>query len=343
MENNEQHFKAFKKLVEQRIKSYGPPQRERDAGHQRKLMGDLLDLEEKFKDTLIKSKYSEEVYSGFVHFITEEKKNILAARPFWRTRNPLFTSDISPILKEKDWRRLYKYPFNYLFIHWAIKTFKLENTRLGELAKQVEKLRNHLVELNYPIIINRASIFFRCTPTSHLNFIEEIQLATEGLLIAIDKFTPAKDAEWTWSSVIGVGIGRMTGLLISNYSTTHLHFYPSDRKKIYRANKWLARNAGGDVQDLISTVNKDSSGKDLTNEDEIAGLISAVSILSADAKQTTTGEEDIPTFVASFEAPESYRPDVQYEERDTYKKLHAAIMQLTPFQRKIIQLKGIQL
>ena len=69
-----------------------------------------------------------------------------------------------------------------------------------------------------------------------------IQIGTLGLIAGIDKYYG--EYQVVYRSVI---IGRIVGYYIENYSSTLIHFYPSDKRKIYKANKIRAKHVYSDL------------------------------------------------------------------------------------------------
>jgi DNA-directed RNA polymerase specialized sigma subunit len=207
-----------------------------------------------------------------------------------------------------------------------------------KLAEEIAALRNELVEVNLPLAISRSRIFWSRTPKSHISFMDFTSIATEGLISAVDKF------ELPYKPVFAsVAIGRMTGNFIEDYSQTMLHFFPSDRRKIYRANKFLSRHSKGEfeIKDLVAAVNKDSTKSQRTTEHEIAELIAAASTVSADTKAPGDNSEDVPDNVARYEAPEDWRPDVRFEKNERMQALYSAVEKLPLIDRKLLKLLGV--
>jgi hypothetical protein len=90
-----------------------------------------------------------------------------------------------------------------------------------------------LIEMNAPLAIAQATKFFKKTPKSHMTRMDLIQVAMEGLASGVDKYV----CPYRNKSYRQVLIGRIKGNLIEAYSETMIHFYPSDKRKLYNANK----------------------------------------------------------------------------------------------------------
>lgn len=340
--NFDGHFRMFACSLERVICGYGEQNGDQTA-KQKKQVEDLVALEAKFKMALIKDRRGHRVYKAFVHHIMDERKNILAARPYFRERQDIFKKEIAPLLRSRGEVGLYRFNINYSFISFALKCYKFtSHSRVMQAAKRVEVARQELIELNVPLAISRAKLFKQHTPQSHLEYMDLIQIANEGLIAAVDKFvlpyTPVFRA---------VIIGRISGNHIEEYSDTLLHFYPSDRRKIYRANKVQGGIKGGlPLDDLAKEVNKGTDEPHETTADELHRLLSASSHVSIDAPVIETmgsTKSESESSIDHYPADESTRPDVQVEEREAYMVLYKALGELSVIERKLMAMKGIRI
>jgi RNA polymerase sigma factor (sigma-70 family) len=398
MDESASHFLTFKNVLKTAIAKYGhivasvgekPTRQQREAAEaafiaiQKRQIEELADLEERFRLALVRDRRGPSVYSAFAHHITRVRGNILAARPYFRERQEVFTTQIARALQARNPPRLYGCRINYQFVNFAMRlmanhpcpwsgtpsydsAFALLDARgatvaeytkpddavtaaiaalpwpaggtPAKLAKRIAEARWELVVLNMPLAISRARAFYGKTPKSHLSFMDLVQHAAEGLISAIDKF------ELPYTEVFkGVACGWMTGNFIEAYSETMIHFYPKDKRRIYRANKYRSKfpHGGYEVQDLVAAVNEgmeDDSAK--TTPDEIQDLMAAASTVSSDTK--APGEaEDVPDNVARYEAPEESRPDVQVEALEARAQMIRAANTLPHHKRKTLWLSGI--
>jgi hypothetical protein len=340
MEDSSPHFRTFAKTLELALKKYDKIDEDALVEFQRKQVDGLAALEDEFRVTLLGHKQGPVVLGAFVRFICETKRNILNARPYFRERQETFAAGISDALKARDIEALGRFHFNYHFVRFVMKIIHWgKNSKLTKISKKIEDSREALITMNLPLVISRARIFWSRTPKSHLSFLDVIQTGVEGLIAGVDKYSGAYTDNWC-----GVAIGRMTGNFIENYSQVMLHFYPTDKRKIYRANKFLSRHIKGDydLDEVVTRVNDNAGEKQKTNEDELFHLIAASSILSSDTK--VPGEmENVPSNVTKFEAPEESRPDVMVEKNEAMAKMRLAIEMLPLFDKKILRLKGVDL
>jgi len=194
-----------------------------------------------------------------------------------------------------------------------------------------------LVVMNLPLVVSRARIFWSRTPKGHLSFMDFVQIGVEGLIAGVDKYSGEYMDNWC-----GVAIGRMTGNFIESLSQPVLHFYPTDRRKLYRANKFLSKHLKGgfSIEDMVKHVNDNAGKKQETSDEELLNLMAASGILSTDTRPP--GDEDnVPKNVAKFEAPYEERPDVMAEHNEVTAKMRLAITSLPIFDQKLLRLRGI--
>lgn len=343
------HFRQFAKVLEREIAKHQSGEHQDapdfDVERQKNQIETLVALEDEFRQTLIKHTWGAGVYDAFVRFICEEKRNVLDARPFFRERQHIFTSDISPALKNQNSRSLYRFHFNYNFVRFVMRARKwAPGSKVARLARRIAALRQEIVVENMPLAISRSKIFWKKTPKAQLAYMDFIQISCEGLMSAVDKFV------LPYSKVFrSVAIGRIVGNFIEQYSETLVHFYPVDKRKIYRANK-VIKNYGDtpDFDKLAEEVNKDVGDGHRTTAAEIQDLMAAASMVSADAKHP--GEDDESDgrgaqrhSVESYAADDSFRPDVRFEEEQTRHVLAQAISSLPLIERKLLRMRGVTL
>lgn len=335
--DQDEHFRHFTGVLERAIKQYGDLSEETLLQRQKRQVETLVSLEKKFRLTLIRHAWGPGVYKAFVRFICDEKRNILAARPYFRERQEVFTKKISKALKKRADRSLYRFHFNYQFILFALKARKWRGGDIVRLEEEIAAIRKELIEMNMPLAISRARIFWSRTPKAQLSYMDLVQISCEGLMSAVDKFC------LPYSKVFrSVAIGRMVGNFIENYSETLLHFYPRDKRKIYRANKLVSKFGNQvDFSALAEQVNEGVDKVHQTSAIEIAELMAAASCVSTDS--TATNTPDAPEAVERFAAPESLQPDIMVEKADSMYALEEALKCLTMFERKLLKLKGVTL
>jgi RNA polymerase sigma factor (sigma-70 family) len=359
-----QHFRHFALALERAIAKYGHLPEADVTRMQRDQFNLLVTLEDKFRLALIQHSNGPKVYDAFVRCICDERHHILAARPFFRERQREFSRIISPALKKRNWRRILPCHVNYQFVVFTMRAVKwAPRSPLVKLARQIEEARTELVEMNLPLGISQARLFWSKTPPSHPSFMDFVQEAALGMLSAADKFEPPYTPVFR-----SVAIGWMKGNFIDYYSNTMLHFYPKDRRKLYRANKFLAKHPHGGfaVEDLVKFINtskkkvKQKDGTEIevevtlplrhqTTAEEITDLLAGASTVSSDTKPTSedggdgSGSGNEVANISRFEAPPESRPDVDFEEKEAMLAMFSVIDDFDLVTRKMLKLKGFDI
>ncbi len=196
-----------------------------------------------------------------------------------------------------------------------------------------------------PLAINRAKLFYRKTPKSHLTLMDMIGICGMGLAAGIDKWCG------TYSPVFrSVCIGRMVGNLIDSYSETMLHFYPSDKRVLYKAHTIRGRRGIDEIHALTDAVNQsfkddEKEGKSIPKNEvtvsELSYLMSAASTVSAD--QTVSVEEDGSFGVYDYTADPTQDIEGDFIARETVSRMLTLAANLPLLHRKVLRLKGIKL
>lgn len=337
--HGDDHFRNFALSLEKAIDLVGRPDDEDAVDRQRVQIELMVQLEKKIRKVLVEHHWGDQVYRKFIEHICDERQNVLAARPYFRERQEVFTERISEAIKTRDHKTIQKFGFNYQFIHFALRCKPWRpRSQFVRLAQEHAAVRNEIVVINMPLAISRARIFYSRTPPSHLTYMDLVQISCEGLMAAVDKFclpfAPVFPA---------VAIGRITGNFIEQYSETTLHFYPKDKRRLYRANKILGTTSDGvDFDRLAKQVNDSVDSGHKTNPAELSGLVAAASTVSADTP-VDYKDSDSQTLVSRFVAPDSYRPDVAVEANEMMGKVAKEATQLPLLQKKVLVLKGVDL
>lgn len=336
-----------------------------DYKDQKDQVEELLDAERKFKETVLKYRQSTEIYKKFLQMICIENKNILSARPYFRESGVQFSKKITPAIKlaingvsgdinvvklntesvKSGIETLKTFDVNYQFIKFV------RDSWLGPFPERAEKLywrvykaRSMLIENNMPLVINRARLFYRKTPKSHLSLMDMIGIASTGLISGIDKYCGPYTKVF-----VGVLIGRMVGNLIDEYSETMLHFYPSDKRVLYKAHTIRGRKGIDDIHELTEAVNNsfkedEKNGISIPKEvtvSELSYLMSAASTVSADA---TTQTEDGEVYgVYSYTPDETQDIEATYMMKETTIHMLTLASKLPLLHRKVLKLKGIKI
>lgn len=339
------HFRSFANALELNLKGHPLEDEETAMERQRRQVEGLCDAEARFKKALLDSGSGQEVFERFIAFICDERRNILDARRYFRERQVRFVAEISPKLKARDWKGLSEFRYNFTFVKFVVSYLNGRIPELDELHKEIAERRNDIVEVNLPLAISRARIFYGRTPKSHLSLMDLIQSASEGLLTAVDKFTPPYTPAFR-----STAMGRMHGNFIEDYSETSLHFFPVDRRKLYRANKEIGRLGGlraVDFEALAEAVNKEAEPSEFTNAAEIADLLFAASTVGISSPYEENDNQKgsyggvVSLDEIGIDSGRSSQPDKQYEDAQVDKVLQDSIAVLSTFERKFLAMKGV--
>ncbi len=359
-----EHFKQFADSLSSTLEEYGKLEDGSLLDLQRSQLEKLMGLETQFRDFLIQHRWGEGVYKLFIDRICIQNGNILTSRPYFRERQDVCIGPISQALDQKNHVGLYRFNFNFLFVQFVLQARRWpEGSKLRKLAVEIKAAREHIVKLNMPLAISQARVFWSKAPArtafTHLTFMDFVQIACDGLLSAVDKFVPPSAKKFKnpvqlreeWRRFRPMMCQRMVGNFIESYSETMVHFYPKDKRKLYRANKYLGKNSGSvvDFDRVTVAVNRDAKGRMIpssarTTSAEISNLLSAASNLGPTDSSTNASNpdaEDNP--LDRYASEREAQPDNQYEKVEVMHKMNQAMQQLSVFERKLLRLKGIAL
>ncbi len=318
-------------------------EKNKDGTIQQEQVEELLDAEHKFKETILKYRQATEVYKKFLQKVCIQNKNILSARPYFRETAISFSKNITPAIKESNIELLKTFDINYQFITFIRQSWLGPFPKRAEqLYQRVHRARTILIENNMPLAINRAKLFYRKTPKSHLTLMDFIGICGMGLAAGIDKWCGK------YSPVFrSVCIGRMVGNMIDSYSETMLHFYPSDKRILYKAHTIRGRRGIDEIHELTDAVNGSFAqdkldGKTIPKNDinvsELSALMNAASTVSSDATVNDEG-------YGVYHYTEDTTQDIEgaYMEKEATTKMLMVAGKLPILHRKVLKLKGLKI
>lgn len=336
------HYKQFVASLDGIIFDHLEGDDSDSVSRQKRTVERLCELERQFRDALIRDKRGPEVYKEFVRFVRDQRRNILSARPYFRERQDVFKAKIAPALRERQDKALYQFNINYQFIAFALRVGKFPpSSRIAKIAAKADVVRQKLIEVNIPLAISRARVFDRYKQ-QHLEYMDLVQIATGGLIVAIDKFV----LPYT-KSFGAVLYGRITGDLVEGNSETLVHFFPMYKRLLYTTNKLVKEGKTFEqIADIINAEARAEGRGNVTNYHDLQQLHVAAYTVSGDSpgspsEESSTGLDESP--INRFEADESWRPDVKYEKAQLHRAVKSEINNLTLFERKLLAMKGIDL
>ena len=334
--NTNRDFQTYIKELAKLLKTHGA---NTDALQESQVNG-LVELERQFRKELVRHPHGINAYAAFI----AQCKNILTARPMFRERDMVFKSQISSALKAKDPVALTRFDINSSFIKFVLGLEDWSATKQGrkmlEIAAKISKLRNDLIECNLPLAISQARTFFGRNLQSHLEQMEFTQIAASGLIEAIDKFSGPYTRTFR-----AVCIGRMLGNLIEDNSMTYVHYYPAERKGLYRMRK-LLRQLPVDGPIDYDAVHRSLNQVEAAAEDKLTSHSDMLAILSASQpvllnEGPSFFDDDKTGMIERFPDSELACPDVQLERAEIHVAVRDAIEKLPLVDRKVLSLRGV--
>jgi DNA-directed RNA polymerase specialized sigma subunit len=317
-------------------------------GDQKEQVELLYQLERKFQHAISKNPQTKVIYKEFLNLITGINGNILSARPYFREKTTTFNRKIADAIKNADIEMLMTFDINYQLINFIVDNWKGKlPVRAGNYYKEFTEARRILIENNLPLAINRAKLFYRKTPQSHLTLLDLIDICTYGLISGIDKFVG--DYTKVWRSVC---IGRMVGYMIDEYSKTFLRLYPTDKKILYRANALRFRMKIEDINELTKAVNESfekdkKEGKSCPKlpitEVHIRTLLNGSSYISADSKYNDSDDDEEGVGIYDYSPDPTQDIEGKAIKRDLMLQISQFSDCLTILEKKVIKLKGVNL
>ncbi len=374
---HDEHFREFIARLEPILDEHG----KNTEDLQRYQVNKLVSLEKRFRTLLVRHRYGAESYRAFFKHILNVKRNILMARPYFRERDTTFKGFISPLLKagveamkqpNSYWGevipQIYQFSVNYQFIDFVLNQRDWGETKAGQkmlaVAEEVKDIRKDLAECNMPLAISQARMFLERNRRSHLRYMDMNQTCFVGLLEGIDKYVGPYHRRFR-----AVLIGRMLGNLIESNSETFIHFFPPDKRRIYRARKiigQMGQDGPLDMEEVCKRLNevetsdngereqeriaqekvdgivRKSKPDPMTTVGELVNLLSAAQVLPSSSLPVGEDEENT-NVIEKYPARDDCRPDIIVEEAQARHAVSDAIRGLTLLDRKLLLMKGVSL
>lgn len=343
--NNQDYDNSLRRLAEEVTSVL---EFNKDGTDQKAQVELLMKLEERFRKSVIGFAQSREVYKQFILLVAVTNRQILSARPYFREKSKVFSSRITPAIRNGDIKELQSFHINYNLIKFIRDQWKGPFPERSEkLYNQTIEARRKLIENNIPLAINRAKLFYRKVPKSHLTLMDMIGIASMGLVSGVDKWV----GEYT-KVFNGVCIGRMTGNMIDSYSETTIHFYPSDSSVLYRANSLRFRYDIQDLNKLAEAINNsyvedEKSGvrvpKNKVTANQLASLLNAASPVAIDSSLNEGDGENLYALLDNMPDQATESPEEVLLKQDLVSKMVDAARKLPIIQQKVLRLKGVKL
>lgn len=281
--------RSFQKLAEQVNNAI--IENEGLIGDQKAQVEKVMALEKSFINTIKRHKRAQEVYLLWIDYLVNGLGNLLSGRPYFRESSSVYAKEITPVIKNKNAKKLMDFHANFMLIKFIVEKWDLPLTleEIKELEAKEEENRKNGKELNEGLFGKRTDVGWERIPTFppkakviYEKFIEARNILIENNLpLAINRAklfyrkVPKNQltlldfidictyglisgidkyvGEYTtvWRSVC---IGRMVGYMIEEYSNSMIRLYPSDKKILYRANSIKHKLKVEDVSKLAVLV-----------------------------------------------------------------------------------------
>lgn len=324
-------------VTETRARNFGKPMTKLEEDNLQEFqVNHLLKLEHEFKQKMLQTGDWQEIYKKFVEMIVIKNRRVLSARPYFRERAVEFSKKVLPVLKSRNIDQLKQFSFNYKFIKFAIEVWPNGAPQpMTALFNDITDLRRQIIENSIPLAINRAKRFYRKGIHLTIDYMEMINACVRGLITGVDKWSGK------YSKVFrSVCIGGMVGNLIEMASQTDIHFYPSDKKILYKINIIRFREGVVDPKNIAIRLNKDPAlkGRDFT-EQSVTYLINASNIFSADLSYD---DDDDECNIFKNAVAENADPEELSIDCDTHKLMIHGLKSLPLQERKVLKMKGVE-
>jgi hypothetical protein len=311
---------------------------------QAKQVNTLVKLERAFRRALIRHPAGLSVYSDFI-----EQTSILGARPYFRERDVKFKAEISVALKNHDALALTRFDVNYQFIRFAMKcrdwSLDAKGWKILQWVEKIKELREDLIVMNMPLSVNQARAFAGMNQKSHLEHLDFQMAAAQGLISAVDKFCGP------WSKVFrAVVIGRAKGNMIEHNSASLIHFYPTDKKLLYRIRKMLRRlpvDAAVDYDEIHRDLNHMEATAECkipqkpTEKDHMMSVLAASQVVSGSDVSMEYKGPRCQSMLEQFADDMDRQPDRLAERSELYGEVPLLIAGLPILDQKVLSMRGV--
>lgn len=322
-----------------------------DSAAVEKMFVKLIDLEKSFAKKLLKTGQGKRVYSDFINMIYKLKRSMLYVRPYFRQRESMYLNTINKAVEKNQPTKLYDAPVNFKFIMFAVarleeneredakkKAFKEQtqyvpvkfelNKDLAVIFEKIKSLRHEIMNNNLFLALSKAKGHARSHGGSFADMSDLVQIANEGLILAVDKYVPSEGSVFAT-----MAIGRMVANLIENGSNqSPVTVNSSGRKKLYRIRRLLEKNPSitrGQIAEILKV-----------SEQEVNDLIEATHYLSLDQPVGAEDDRTMGDVTPDTEMTDAYE---MTENKDLFLKLLSAYEYLSVIEQKILKLKGVNL
>lgn len=293
----------------------------------------LINLEKVFVDELIKSNKAHLALKRLLHFIHTEK-DMRSIRIYFRERESVFDEKFKKIIETENYDALLKkYHLNFLFCDFVVKNLTV-NKKLGAIFQKMKKLRDETVTFYLHYTLNRAKVFLRYA-NNILSFDDLVGAASEGLVIAVDKYKYNPESPTPFHMV---AIGRMVSSLIAlQASSTPVKLSYRPARQLYTIRRLMDANPNISYAELGRAVGM--------TEGEVTELLHALHLVSLDDVIVDSSGDENNTFLQCLLPSLNHNSIYEsIENRDLLVKAYAYFYKkLDLLQQKVLQLRGVSI
>ena len=301
----------------------------------------LYEKEQFFAKKLQSTVSGRKVYMSFIHKISGSRGGIKVARSYFRARQEDYLETVNRAIREVQPKLMYQVPINYRFCLFTMQTLddyaKKKNEPKSPLVLHLEKLfleikllREEIINKHLYLSLHKAGIYKKSWAGGTTEFEDLIQLANEGLVIAVDKYVMDGDS----SSFHMMAIGRIVSNLITNGSNSSAATIGEHaKKKLYQIRKL--------IQKMPQMQNREIAEALKIAEEEVNDLMSANSYKSLDE---TISDDSNVRLIDTFIAPNNGMSEFEILENEEVKDvLNDSFSVLSLIEKKVLRLKGIKI
>lgn len=219
------------------------------------LMEELISLEKEFVNSLLQNNKLAHSLSVFMDYFLANK-DLRSIKSYFRERESAFDDTFNNYLREKNYVALAtKYNLNFLFCSFVAENVKI-NKKLMSLYLKLKEIREKIIVLHLHYALNRAKLFTKYV-NNIFNFNDFVSVATEGLIVAVDKYC-IDDTKTKPTPFYIVAIGRMISHLIAAQATSSpvkITYKPA--RQLYTIKKFLDENPNASYEDAAAYMGMD--------------------------------------------------------------------------------------
>lgn len=290
----------------------------------------LIELERSFISHLRGSGKGALALKKLIYFLKTEK-DMRSIRSFFRERDCAFDVKFKKAIQSHDYDFIYdNYDLNFMFCNFVVQNIRV-NQKLHSLFRQLKAVRDDIITCYLHYTLNRAKVFLRYS-NNILTFDDLVSSASEGLVIAVDKYKLDPKSPTPFHMV---AIGRMVSNLIAlQASSTPVKLTYRPARQLYMVRKLMLTHPNMSYAEIAHAVGM--------TEQEVVDLLHALHLVSLD-DLVSDNDENTSVFLYNFlpdgQAHNNYE---QVEIEDMLVKACAFFhKQLTLLQQKVLRLRGV--